>query len=153
MVSWKHALREGALAGSLASVLSGAALVVAGQYRGRRPAAPVNAISHWVWGDPALREDEPSVRHTALGYLIHHGASLFWSTLHARAWAQRDVPLPVQAAVTSAVACFVDYELTPRRFTPGFEHKLSARQLAAVYVMFGVGLAIGTQVARSRARR
>jgi hypothetical protein len=148
MNSWKQALRDGALAGSVASVLSTVALVLSGQQRERKPVAPVNATSHWVWGDPALREDRPSLRHTAVGYAIHHAASLFWSTLHMRAWGRpasppRPGPLLAQAAVTAAAACFVDYRLTPHRFTPGFEHRLGKRQLAGVYVCFALGLAAG----------
>ena len=149
MISWTRALRQGAWAGSLASVFSAAALLVAGQRREREPVAPVNAISHWVWGDPALREDGADLRHTALGYLIHHGASLFWSTLHAQAWSGSRAPrtrarLMGQAAVTAAAACFVDYRLTPRRFTPGFEHRLQRKEMAAVYGCFALGLAVGT---------
>ncbi|MBC5765978.1 hypothetical protein [Ramlibacter albus] len=142
MVSWKQSLRDGALAGSIASILSAAVLLTH-----RKPAAPVNAISHWVWGDPALAKDKPSWRHTAVGYLIHHAASLFWSTLHARAWGKpRSAPQAVaQAAVTAATAAFVDYKLTPHRSTPGFEHRLTRGQLTAVYVMFAVGLALGSR--------
>ena len=136
-------MRDGALAGSLASLLSAAALVVCGQRREREPAAPVNAISHWVWGDAALEKDRPTLRHTALGYLIHHGASLFWSTLHTRAWGPPGTHVLPKAAATAATAAFVDYNLTPRRFTPGFEHRLTKPQLAAVYVCFALGLAIG----------
>ena len=83
MIPWMRALREGALAGSLASLASAVALLAAGQRSGR-PAAPGNAISHRIWGDVALRRDAPNARHTALGYMIHHGASLFWSTLHVQ---------------------------------------------------------------------
>lgn len=152
MASWKESLRDGALAGSIASVLSAAALAVAGRRTNGEPAAPVNAVSHWVWGDAALRQDEPTLRHTAVGYLIHHAASLFWSTLHMRAWGKPPVPAkagPViaQAATTAAVACFVDFKLTPHRFTPGFQHRLDKRQLASVYVLFGVGLALGVALA------
>jgi hypothetical protein len=160
MSSWKQTFRDGALAGSLASILSAAVLVAAGQRRSRDPAAPVNAISHWVWGDSALRKDKPTLRHTAVGYFIHHAASLFWSTLHMRAWGRPAVPhdagtVAAQAAATAAVACFVDYKLTPHRFTPGFEHRLTRGQLAAVYALFAVGLAIGSYrgAARARVRR
>jgi hypothetical protein len=37
----------------------------------------------------------------------------------------------------------VDFQLTPERLTPGFEHRLSHRSLAAVYGAFAVGLAVG----------
>ena len=75
MSTWKHALREGATSGAVASVLSTAALVLAGARQNRAPAAPVNAISHWVWDRPALAADGASARHTLAGYLIHHAAS------------------------------------------------------------------------------
>lgn len=157
MSHWKQALREGAIAGSVASMASAAALLVAGRRENGHAAAPVNAISHWVWDRPALRRDRPSLRHTLVGYLVHHGASIFWATLHARAWgcrpeAKQPGPAVAGAAAAAAVACFVDYRLTPRRLTPGFEHRLSRESLAAVYVCFALGLALGSMAAVQRPR-
>ena len=54
------------------------------------------------------------------------------------------------AVTAAAVACFVDYRLTPRRLTPGFEHRLSSKALLAVYACFAVGLAIGSMAAARR---
>ncbi|HET6828764.1 MAG TPA: hypothetical protein VFH35_08790, partial [Ramlibacter sp.] len=71
MRSWKPTLREGLIAGSVASLVSTAVLLAAGRMEPRRALAPVNAISHWIWGDLALRQNEPSLRHTLTGYLIH----------------------------------------------------------------------------------
>jgi len=154
MPTWKQAFREGAVSGSLASLLSAAYLAWAGHRRGQ-PAAPVNAVSHWIFGDPALREDKPSWRHTLTGYLIHHGAAIFWGVLHAKAWGARErakEPIPaVAGAVTAAsVACFVDFQLTPRRLTPGFEHRLGRPEMAHVYAFFALGLAIGSLAMRKR---
>ena len=136
MTTWKEALREGAVAGSIASILSGAYLAWRGWKRGET-AAPVNAVSHWFFGDRALREDEPSLLFTLTGYLTHHGASIFWGVLHAKFWGAKpahNAPLPavVGAAGASAVACFVDYQLTPKRLTPGFEHRLGRPEMANV---------------------
>jgi hypothetical protein len=155
MRSWHNTFREALIAGGVASVLSTAALLAAGRKEPRKAAAPVNAISHWVWGDAALRQDKPDLRHTLLGYLIHHAASLFWATLHARLWGERTVakrPLPalVGATVASGVACFVDFQCTPHRLTPGFEHRLSRPALAGVYASFAIGLAIGSVLAARR---
>ena len=155
MRSWDNTLREAMIAGGIASVLSTVALMVAGRREPRRPAAPVNAISHWVWGRPALRVDGADLRHTLLGYLIHHAASLFWATWHARLWgerpeAKRPLPALAGAAVASSVACFVDFRLTPQRLTPGFEHRLSRRAIAGVYASFAVALAIGSLLAARR---
>ena len=149
MSPWKKAFEEGAVAGSIASLASTVALVAAGRRENGHSAAPVNAISHWVWDRPALVENRPSLRHTLTGYLVHHGASLFWGILHARAWGTRPdakqlVPALAGAAAAAAVACFVDLRLTPRRLTPGFEHRLSATAMATVYGCFALGLALGS---------
>ena len=158
MNQWIQALREGAFAGTLASLLSTVALLVAGRRENGDAAAPVNAISHWFWGRCALRQDGPSLRHTLAGYLIHHGASVFWGTLHARAWgcrprAKQPGPALAGAATAAAVAYFVDYRLTPQRLTPGFEHRLSSGALFAVYACFALGLAIGSVAAPQLKRR
>jgi hypothetical protein len=155
MEKWKRALREGWVAGSVASVASTAALLLAGRREARHAAAPVNAVSHWVWDREALRADAPSARHTVVGLLVHQGASVFWATLHARAWGmhernKRAAPAVAGAAVTSALACFVDFRLTPRRLTPGFESRVSKRSLALVYACFALGLAAGSMVTRRR---
>jgi hypothetical protein len=150
MKSWKPALFEGAISGSAASVLSAAFLALAGHREcGHHPAAPVNAISHWIWDEAALREDGASARHTLAGFLIHHAASIWWGVWHARAWgtrpnSKRPLPALAGAATVAAVACFVDYRMTPARLTPGFEHRLSSRALLGVYACFALGLALGS---------
>jgi hypothetical protein len=154
MITWKQALREGVVGGSLASILSGAYLAWAGHRRGET-AAPLNAVSHWFFGRRALRADEPSLRHTLTGCLIHHGASLFWGVLHAKAWgargqAKRPLPAAAGAVAAAGVACFVDYQLTPKRFTPGFEHRLARPEMASVYACFALGLMVGSMLMRPR---
>lgn len=154
MTTWTQAAREGLLSGSIASVLSAAYLAWAGRRRGE-PAAPVNAVSHWFFGDRALRRDAPSLRYTLTGYLVHHGASLFWAVLHARYWAARQrhkepVPALAGAVAASGIACFVDYNLTPARLTPGYEHRLARTELANVYAFFAAGLLIGTLLMKRR---
>ncbi len=149
MSTWKQALREGAVSGAVASLLSAAALLLAGARQNGAAAAPVNAISHWIWDRPALAVDAASARHTLAGYLIHHGASVWWATLHARAWGTRRRAKPpgpalAGAAAVAAVACLVDLRFTPRRFTPGFEQRLSAAALVGVYACFALGLALGS---------
>ncbi|MCG2593240.1 hypothetical protein LZ009_10650 [Ramlibacter sp. XY19] len=152
--TWKQALREGIVSGSLAAMCSAGYLAWAGRQRGM-PAAPLNAVSHWLFGNAALASDEASLRYTLTGYLTHHAASIFWGTLHARAWGAEPAhkePLPALAGAAAAagVACFVDYQLTPRRLTPGFEHRLGKPELAEVYVFFALGLAAGSLLMRRR---
>jgi len=155
MTSWRATLREALITGSVASIASALTLLIAGRVEPQRPAAPVNAISHWLWGDGALHKDKPTVRHTLTGYLIHHAASIFWALLHAQAWnrrhkAVRPLPAMATAAATAGVACFVDFQLTPHRLTPGYEYRLSRPALAGVYASFALGLAVGTLLAGRR---
>lgn len=153
MEAWNTAFRRGLVGGATSSVLSTVALALLGHREAGSAYAPTNAVSHWIWGDEALREDAPSMRHTVPGYLIHHGSATFWSVLFERMCGHlldRKEPATTLGVATaaSAVACFVDYQLTPRRLQPGFEKHLSRPALAVVYGAFGVGLALGAMLSR-----
>ncbi|RDD94451.1 hypothetical protein DTW89_05215 [Acidovorax sp. BoFeN1] len=135
-------------AGTVASLFSAAALMVCGRRETGSSAAPINAVSHWYWREEALYFRQTDIKHTLLGYLTHHGASVFWgalfaAALHGRPAARNPGAVLAGSMATSAAACFVDFQLTPERLTPGFEHRLSHRSLAAVYGSFAVGLAVG----------
>jgi hypothetical protein len=147
MKPWKEALRDGAVTGSIASVLSTAVLALRGEQETGSRYAPTNAISHWIWGDEAARHDEPNVRHTVAGYGIHHASSTLWAVVYEKLFGERadrkeTGPALAGAAAVSALACFVDYKLTPHRLQPGFEQRLSRPSLFWVYAGFGAGLAI-----------
>lgn len=132
------------VAGSIASVTSTLALALAGRAELRNAVAPVNGPSQWVWGPDAPWRNRLSARHTAVGYGIHHLASVFWALLFEKLRPRRrgDVPGELAAAaLTAAVANMVDMRLTPERFTPGFERRLSRPALLFVYAAFGAGLA------------
>lgn len=153
--NWKLVLTQGLLAGTLASAFSTAVMVLAGRRESRSGAAPVNAVSHWAWGDDALKRQGTDLRHTGLGYLTHHSATTFWATAYAalaiQSPAMRTVPgALLGAAATSAVACVVDFKLTPYCFTPGYEHRLSTEAVAAVYAALAVGLAAGALALRNK---
>ena len=140
-------------AGTVASVFSAVALMVCGRRETGSSAAPINAVSHWYWREEALYFRQTDIKHTVLGYLTHHGASVFWGALfagalHGRPAARNPGAVLAGSMVTSAVACFVDFHLTPPRLTPGFEHRLSQRSLAAVYGSFAAGLAVGALLVR-----
>ncbi|NHZ92270.1 hypothetical protein F2P45_25170 [Massilia sp. CCM 8733] len=153
MDTWKTASARGLISGAVASVLSTAALTALGKATDGSSFGPTNAISHWVWGDRAARRNGPSWRYTATGYLIHHASATFWAVLFERLMARQldkqdpAVTLPAAAAV-SALACFVDYRITPDRLKPGFEQRLSRPSLALVYGAFGLGLALGALLNR-----
>jgi len=145
--------------GSLASVASTVALVLCGKGEVDDSCAPLNGPSQWIWGRHAKYKDGFSIRHTVVGYAIHHIASVFWAMFYERFRRGRDARKAIlpSAAATSAMAAFVDYELTPHRFRPGFEKRLSRRSLVLVYAAFGLGLAaaslIAAQSSGSPARR
>ena len=155
---WKEALRAAIGSGSSGALLSTLALAVAGRVETGSFVAPTNAISHWIWGDRAARHDEASVRYTLVGYVTHHVASIFWALFYER-WFGRakdrgDVSTAIAGAATvSALACVVDYQLTPRRLQPGYEMRLSRSSLAVVYSAFGIGLAVGALFTHAAAER
>lgn len=153
MENWKTALRRGLLSGASASLLSTAALALLGKGETGSMFAPTNAISHWIWGDQAAQRGRASLRYTLTGYLIHHASATFWALLFERFMGdkldRRSVARTLQAATAaSAVACFTDYQLTPRRLRPGYEMRLSRPSLALVYGAFGLGLAAGALLSR-----
>ncbi|MCB5186468.1 hypothetical protein LG200_00430 [Methylobacillus caricis] len=138
---WKRGLDSG----NYASIISGVALALCGRVENKSYAAPFNAISHWVWGDDAFKHDEMDIRHTLLGYGIHHASAVFWALIYEQATKQRfeesALKLYRDAAIISLLACIVDFQITPSRFKPGFEKRLSNKALVAVYGAFALGLA------------
>lgn len=146
---WSRAARDALTSGTFGAVTSTIALALAGRRESGSFVAPTNAISHWYWGDRAARHDEVSLQYTLFGFVTHHAASVFWATLYER-WFGRakdrgDIaPAVAGGLAVSALACFVDYQLTPHRFQPGYEMRLSKPALGTVYASFGLGLAFGT---------
>ena len=151
-LSWKRALNRGFLSGTFASVLSTVVLAACGRSESGSPLGPINAVSHWYWGDRATHVDRASLKYTVPGYLTHHATSIFWAVLFERVFGGvlrgRPAPTLAASAATAATACFVDYQMTPKRLTPGFEHRLSKTSLFLVYTAFAAGLAV-TEIARS----
>jgi hypothetical protein len=142
---WQRAISEAAVSGAVASVLSAGALAVCGRTENDTAAGPVNGPSQWLWGRTAAYRRDATLRHTLVGYVIHHLMASGWAFAHEcwcgarpRAW-WRELG---SGAATAAAACFVDYRLTPQRLQPGFEAQLSKRSLLLVYASFAVGLAL-----------
>ncbi|HLS81405.1 MAG TPA: hypothetical protein VK025_08380 [Steroidobacter sp.] len=155
---WLEAARQALVSGTLASVLSTGVLMWLGGRRLGRPAAPTNATSHWLWGDEeSFQADELSLRHTGVGYATHHASAVMWAMLLERWLARTPHPTSARivrdAALISALAAFVDYQLTPRRLRPGFEARLPTHSLVGVFAALGVGLATGAILNRRHDRR
>lgn len=142
---WRTAIRRGVVTGSCASLASTLTLMALSQAETGSPWAAANATSHWLWRDQAYACNRPSLRYTGSGYAIHHAASVFWAIVQQKLAGQprtRGQALAMGLG-TAVVANFVDYLLTPKRLTPGYEARLSRKALALTYVMFGLGLVAG----------
>jgi len=153
MNNFDGCLRRGAVGGTVASVLSTLVLARLGKRDSGSAVTPVNAVSHWLWGDEAARHERVSGKYTMTGYAIHHASSIFWAVLFEAAFARllarrRVAPTLGAAAATTALACYVDYRITPQRLNPGFEQRLGRASIALVYAAFGLGLAAGALALR-----
>lgn len=145
MKPWEQAFKDAVSSGAAASLLSTFVLGAASKFEAGHAAAALNSTSHWLWGDREAKTNDVSMRHTGVGFVTHHASAYFWAVLYERfagEAAERSVPSALAAGLgMAAVACAVDYTLTPRRLTPGFELRLSKPAMAAGFVAFGVGLA------------
>ncbi|MBA4143795.1 MAG: hypothetical protein H0X43_12550 [Nitrosospira sp.] len=144
--TWGQAIRNGLVSGAVASIASTISLSLLGKTELNRSAAPINGPSQWIWGRHAPYENCFSLRYTIVGYAIHHAASVFWAIGYERL--RKRLPAPempsavvASAIVTATAAYTVDFHLTPKRLTPGFENRLSERSLLLVYGTFALGLA------------
>ena len=77
-----------------------------------------------------------------------------WALFYERWLAQDRSPnastIITRAALMTTIAAFVDYQLTPKRLTPGFEAHLNATSMVGVFAAIGVGLATGAILNRRR---
>jgi hypothetical protein len=175
---WSKFVRKSLVTGTVASALSMAMLMHRSRQEiGTRAAGP-NAVSHWLHGDEALRVNRVTWQHTGLGLATHHASGIFWAVLYeallasvARAPENRLTPIDgtlgldalrdiddrgdaatmiAGAVVVGALAAAVDLKLVPERVTPGFQRRLTDRSVAAFYVCFGLGLAVGAALTRRR---
>ena len=129
-----------------------AAVALCGVSELRNAAAPLNAISHIVWGEEATRRDAVSVKHTLVGTVLNAAAMCAWSAFHQILFRpHRRRPTVVGAlargTATAGIAYVVDYHVVPKRLTPGFEERLSGRSLFAIYAALAASLAIGEGLA------
>lgn len=150
MNHWAKAGLSATLSGSVASVVTTAALAALARAEGRGALQPTNSTSHWLHGESAGRVRSMDAAHTLTGYATHHASAVFWA-LPFEYWLQRRPPrtggeLLLDAAAMSAIAAAVDYGLAPKRFTPGWEDVLPTRSLVATYGALALGLAAGALV-------
>lgn len=139
----KSILRAALISGSVASIATTAMLGACGALERRDPVSPSNGPSQWIWGRAAAYARGASLRHTGVGYLIHHATAVMWATLFERL--RRDRPgagaTIAAAAATSALAYVVDYKVVPQRLQPGFDAHVSRPAVGLFYVAFAAALA------------
>ncbi|KQW43280.1 MULTISPECIES: hypothetical protein [unclassified Roseateles] len=141
----------------LSSSLSAAVLAWRGRAETGSAAAPLNAVSHWLWPRKALQQNDVSARYTLTGTGVHFGAALLWSGLYESLRKRREergtataTTAVADAVVVSSVAAVVDLACVPDRLTPGFEKRISNRSLVMVYTAFAAGLALSGLAALRR---
>lgn len=138
-------LARSVFSGSIASLATSAAAAALGQRISGSAAAPINATSHVLWGDEAVRaQDGLSARYTGLGLVINSASAIFWALFFERVVGRNAKPARIltSAAAVTATAYLVDYHLVPKRLTPGWELRLPRRSLAGIYGALGLSLAV-----------
>jgi hypothetical protein len=136
---------------ALATIATTAAGVLLSALETRKPAAGLNAVSHILWGDKAARVDRGDVKHTLAGAVLNAGAMVSWAAVNELLPRPRSAAIAVtKGALVSALAYLVDYHVVPARLTPGFEKRLSATALFALYAVLASALAAGDRLASRR---
>lgn len=155
MSTWTGALKDAMVSGGAASITSAALLALRGRKDTGSAVAPLNATSHIVYGDEALRVNRPTARHTVVGAALHAASGVFWGVLFEKLLRRERRPASAGAVArnaikATAVAALVDLVVVPKRLTPGFERRLSGRSLWMVYGGLAAGMAVGALLWRRR---
>ena len=142
---------------ALATVATTVATALAGLIENRNAAAPINAISHVVWGDRAAHQEALTAKYTALGAAVNAAAMVSWAAFHHLAFKPHGRPTGfvnslARGAATAGVAYVVDYHVVPRRLTPGFEKRLPGRALFVIYAVMAASLAVGERLTQDARR-
>jgi hypothetical protein len=140
-----------------ASAATTAVVALCGQVESGNPIAPLNAISHIVWGDGAASQDDASVSHTAVGVALNTAAVASWAGIYEATFGLRarrgDTTAGlIGGAVIAAAAYVTDYYIVSRRLTPGFEKRLSPASMLAVYTTLALSLPVASIVEGMRSQ-
>jgi hypothetical protein len=146
-------LARSVITSAAASATTGAALMLLGRHERRGALAPLNASSHWLYGDHVGRQRRADLARTGVGVGTHHLAIMFWSVALEAALGREKKTLPELAlagALTAATAAAFDYLVVPRRLSPGWELALTRKSMAGAFGAMALGLAAGAAAARIR---
>jgi len=167
----RSVLSRAVKSGTISGLATAAVASLAGKRENGSYAAPLNATSHIIWGDEAAKQDQASVKYTLTGFLLNHGSAIFWASFYEKLAAgrgngrgKRGAPGPGaanlpqvmnplgRAAAVSAAAYVIDYHAIPKRFTPGFEKRLSGKSMAVIFFTLAAGLAARDLIDIAKAR-
>ena len=143
----ENSLRTGAIA-SAATTLAAS---ICGKIEEDNGVAPLNAVSHILWGDSAAKVDEPTLAHTVPGISLNTAAVTGWAAVQEMLLPKSNRRLDTaifSGVVVSGLAYLVDYYVVPKRFTPGFEKRLSNRSLFGIYATLAASLAVGSMLGK-----
>lgn len=148
MKPWKQALVDSIWLGAITGAATSLAAALCGKMELDNPIAPINAISHIVYGDEAAQADDLSLKYTLTGLALNDVAHGSWAVLYelffGEAAEQGNVTVSLLGgAGIAGFAYILDYHIVPRRLTPGLEKRLSSRSLFIIYVVFALCLGVG----------
>ncbi|HEY7493120.1 MAG TPA: hypothetical protein VIH59_18655, partial [Candidatus Tectomicrobia bacterium] len=155
--TWRAAIRRGIRTGNRTGILMAVAIAVLGKAMSGTAIAPLNAISHILWGKTAAAARAPSLRYTATGLLLNQLAGIGWAVVMEKLFGAQLRQGALQpgllgGAVTAALAYVTDYYVLPRRLTPGFESHFPARAFPLLYGALAVSLSVGAWWTRGQMR-
>jgi hypothetical protein len=141
-------LRNSICSATLATIATNLTIAACARSEHTRVSAVFNAISHSVWGEHAALIERSSAHYTLTGTAVNSAAVLFWAGTHELLFGRRierggTGEALLSSAAIAGIAYVTDYYLVPKRFTPGFEKRLSAGSLAAIYTAMGLSLGLG----------
>lgn len=147
----RERVRQGAWAGIIAAAATLGTLLGFGRARGAM-LRPLNAVAHMVYGTRAFLMDELYAPITLTALALHVASVLLWGIVFALvAGRLRGARLVLAALLFSAFAWATDRFLVPSALAPGFDQVLSPLEVATVYLVLALSLAIGISVAAARA--
>lgn len=128
-----------------ATAATTAAVAICGHAEEGNVVAPLNAVSHILWGDKAAWQDDISVRYTLTGVALNTAAVTSWSAVYELAFGQvarrgHIAPAVLGGIAVAGLAYVTDYYIVPKRLTPGFEKRLSSPSMFAVYATLALSL-------------
>lgn len=152
MSSWSKALRRACYIGALTSVTTTLTAALCGWRESHNALAPLNAVSHILWGDEATSQDRISLKYTATGVALNTAAMFSWALVFVKLFGRGQTNHTTSSlsggALVSLLAYIVDYHVVPRRLTPGIEARLSSCSLLVIYVVLALSLAAGGLLVR-----